>query len=175
MKTSFLLRTIVAASALFLSVGSISRLAAQDAETVTTTGKVYTDGPITRTYTGTATQTTAAGVTTTGTFSLLYHRDAVVQASITFNGVVTYYGGNLVASTGFYPTPIDLTHPYKQVKNTGLLINAGSPPPSPNGISLPVVVILSQMPAFVDKTVAYGGQQNADGSVLTFRATRDAK
>ncbi len=175
MKTGSFLRTIVAASALLLSVGSVSHLAAQSAEPAFVADKVYTDGPITRTYTGTATQTTAAGVTTTGTFSLLHHRDGVVQASITLNGVVTNYGGNLVASTGFFPTPIDLTHPYRIVKNTGLLINFGSPPASPDGVVNATVIILSQVPVFVDKTVAYGGQQNADGSVLTFRAMRDAK
>ena len=173
MKTSFSLRAFVTASALLLFVGGISHLAAQSAGTALVPSATYVEGPVTRTYTGTATQTTA-GVSTSGTFTLSYHQGGYVEAATTLNGVVVNYSGKLVSSPEFLVVT-ELGGTFKKFKNTGLLIHSGAPPAGPGGVVDAVVLILSQMPVFVDKSVAYGGQQNEDGSVLTFRATRDAK
>ena len=59
---------------------------------------------------------------------------------------------------------------YRVPKTSGVLYNYDEIK-GPNGT---VTVSATQLPVIVNKDVAYGGIQTADGSVLTFRATRDA-
>ena len=168
MKTPPFLKILLRVAALLLSLGTLSHLAAQDASTFATASTTDTV-PIAprRTYTGTATLTTAAGVTTTGTFTLYVLKKGALHATPTFNGVSASYEGGLATSyssftespdsvrrkvSGFVSTPVTVTNP-----DGSMTISA-----------LP-------LPLMIYSSITYGGMVNEDGSVLSVRAVRDAK
>lgn len=159
MATRSPLKPLIFAAALLISVGTVSRLAAQDSfASSVTVPDTLTLAVTLRTYTGTATQTTVAGVTTTGTIALSYLTGGLLQAQTTFNGVSTTYVGSLshASFNGTNRVRSGLLNAFSLLTASGISFGNPTPP----------------IPLIVDKTVAYGGLQNADGSVLTFRALR---
>ena len=158
---------------MLLSLGSVAHLSAQTTAVDEPANLTSASLPITvvplRTYTGTAVQTSAAGVAITGTITISFSAGAKLNATTTIGGVTTIYSGELLASdavlrvtgTGTYHTPKTVG-----AFNTSTVLN---------GPARTIVVATGQIPVIVNKAVAYGGLQNDDGSALTFRATRDAK
>lgn len=119
-------------------------------------------------YTGTVTQTTAAGQVTTGTFTLYFAPVAGsdvttfkqldsgrLLATIILNGVTTNYAGRLALNShGVRSAPgIAYLRPFA----------AGSAQPVPAAAKIPL---------FIEASLAYGGIQDEAGTSLTFRATR---
>ena len=179
MKPCLSLRTLLFTGVLLLSVGAASRLFAQDSLTIPDESNpqkiVLSANPgvvkaPTRTYTGVATQTSAAGVKTTGTVTVNFYRGGGLDALITLNGVPKSYSGEVLASSSLLTLTTTGTKP---VKTSGVL-NPLTVVDTQEG-KFTSIFIDGQVPVIVNKTVAYGGIQNDDGSSLTFRAARDTK
>ena len=161
-------RITALAAALLLALGAHSHVAAQGSvpiavpvnDPVNVTILPVFVGPV-RNYVGTATQTTTDGQTVTGTFSLAFYKGGGLFATTVFNGVSASYSGVLTQSStrssGQRTGSIYFNFPVVDASGQGL--NA----------------VATGVPLFVTKTVAYGGIQNEDGTILTFRGTRVAK
>ena len=163
-------RTLFAAGLFLLLSATAHPLRAQtsispDGSTtiITTTTPVLYAGS----YTGTVTQTTAAGQVTTGTFTLnppsafLTEPNAArridsgrITATITLNGVTTNYTGRLARNDRGYRSLPGIAYLRAVVDDTQ---------PLASSVKIPVIVNVDQ---------AYGGIQDETGNSLTFRGAR---
>ena len=161
---SFLRFPLFAAALLCLSV-TAAHLQAQGfqtfAESSSAPAGIVSNITASRTYSGTVTQVTAAGQLVQGTFMLSVFKTGGVSASTSLAGVDTIYSG-LLSPTTFY----------SQGQHTGFLVAQAAggfvevKPTAPGAVVVPFVF---------NKTEAFGGVQQADGTLLTFRAARVAK
>ena len=129
---------------------------------ITGPGNVITfNGSPLRTYSGPATQVTAAGAATSGTFTFSYFKGGQLSATTVFNGVTTSYYGLLphIKSNGI------------SGERAGFLLTS-IPTTTTSGGAVFTTYSTTIIPVVVDKTVVSGGIQNADGTSLTFRGER---
>ena len=146
--------------------GALSSLCAQtDAGAATVTVQTSVDGAATTlpivvppiyfytNYTGTVTQTTVAGVTTTGTFYLAVNGNSQINATVVLGGVTTNYVGVVRRQAS----------KERNGTGSGYLILADSANHRVPGSD--------RIPLTVGKGVFYGGTLGEDGTSLVFRGT----
>lgn len=160
---------------LFLVVGTAGRLSAQTVRQPTFPRTI-------RTYVGTVTQTSAAGAVTTGTFELDLKTQGTLYAQTVIDGTtVSYYGLVSRASLGerrtsgsgyiqFLPLPISATPGSTDTVALGLAGKVLTVNVPTEGTITPLD--LPKIPVVINRTAAYGGILNADGSSLVFRGAR---
>ena len=135
-------------------------------------------GPLTfprvrRTYSGTATQTTAAGVVTTGVFTLKVESDGTLDGTFTFGGVNSaYYGA--VARTNLGEKRVNGSGYLQALIPVTVNFTNGDGTISPVTIATPNTSVV-KVPLVIDSTSVTGGILNADGSSLLFRGDRVVK
>ncbi len=130
---------------------------------------------VTRTYTGTATQTSAAGAVTTGTCTVTLDDRGQLAGLIVIDGVTTnYYGvlsraklGEKRTSGSGYFSSLKVV-----ITSAGSLPVTGATPITVTGSTVVFSAPQNKVPVVVTATAAYGGLLNEDGSSLVFRAAR---
>ena len=162
-------RTLFAAGFFLLLSAAAHPLRAQTSISPDGSTTITTTAPVlyAPSYTGTVTQTTAAGQVTTGTFTLnppsafLTEPNAAkrldsgrITATITLNGVTTNYTGRLARNDHGYRSLPGIAYLRTVVDETQ---------PQASLVKIPVIVNADQ---------AYGGIQDETGTSLTFRGTR---
>lgn len=174
------LKPLFLVGALLLSAGAASRLSAQNSLSFTEAGVSGTPAVATnvaavpaplRTYTGTVIQTSAAGVKSNGTITVSFYKGGGLDATITLNGVVTTYFGELLPSS----STLRLTPGGMRPNRTTGFLNPLTTVTTQEGGTVAFTFIDNQLPVIVNKSAAYGGLQKDDGSTLTFRAARAAE